>query len=188
MFVANIIVTEINLFLLALLLQLSLEVLEFFAVRRDHAELFTPKIGWRIFFFFAGAGFLLLTAEHLPNVRITQNRDSAWPLLVLFFLWAFRPKTLVTNVSGLISYGSYGLGRSFIPWNEVANVTSYWDDATDQDIWTMLVRSPTVTVTSRDGTSVKFSYTNEGIGRFMDALRERVPKSAFDEGLCDWKP
>ena len=179
------IVTQANALLLALSFQSLLEIIELVAVRREHAELFPPKIGWRILFFFAGTGAAWVAIEIFPGIRITNEKGLEVPVMMIVMLWLFRPKTLAINGSGLTFYRFYGLKGSFIPWEEVARVASRWEDAEDRNLWTMLVRNPTVTVTSRDGTSVKFSYTNEGIGRFMSTLREHVPKSAFDEGLYD---
>jgi hypothetical protein len=174
--------------LLGISFQSFLEIVELVAVRREHAELFPPKIGWRIIFFVAGMGTAWVAIVMLPGIRITSEKGLELPVLIIVMLWFFRPKTLAINGSGLTFYRFYGLKGSFISWDEVARVASRWEDAGDRNLWAMLVRSPTVTVTGRDGTTVKFSYTNEGIGRFMDALRERVPRSAFDEGLYDWKP
>jgi hypothetical protein len=181
-------VKEANILLLALLIQSSLEILEFFGVRREYAQLFPPKIGWRILFFIAGTGAGWLALRIFPSMRITDEKALEFPILIVVMLWFIRPNTLAINASGLTFYRFYGLRGSFISWNEAASMTSNWDDFEGRSLWNMLVRKPTVTVTSGDGKSVKFSYTNRGLGGFMEALREHIPARAFEPGLCDWKP
>jgi len=181
-------VSEREILLTSFLIPLLLELFEFFAVRKEDAVLFPPKIGWRLFYFLLGAFFFYWTIGYVSSIHLQGDKVSLWPVLITFAAWLTRPKTLAASTSGLASYGLFGLRRSFLPWIRVASITSHWKHDGAEDKWGLLEGKPSVTVASADAKGMTFSYMHGGLGRFIDELRKHIPASAFAAGLYDWHP
>jgi hypothetical protein len=88
----------------------ALEVVEFFAVRKEALDVFTMKVGWRAFYIITNTVLLFSSIYLLPASHRSPKGVPVWwfPLLLTISLLT-RPKTLVTTSAGLASYGSYGI-------------------------------------------------------------------------------
>jgi hypothetical protein len=162
-----------------------LEVFEFFAVHKEGSDVFAPKLGWRLFYFVLVAAGLIWLSEGLASAGQTHDKAQWVDLLVLFVFVIMRPKTVVVSSAGLASYGLYGFRRRFIPWVEVARVSSNWQEE-GYKFWVFMGYG--VTVTGRDGTRIEHSIYLRRQGRLLDDLRQHVPATEFDPGLFDWHP
>ena len=184
--------TDGKLFLTVALVVFSLEIVESVIVRKEATHVFSPKVGWRCFFFVAIAldlfGFIYLLS---PTHRSPNGAPLWWPLLFLLILLFTRPKSLVANSEGLSSYGWYGLRRRFIRWSDASAVTSDWEEERlSQNFLTLLwvFTGYSVTVTGRDGIRMVHTILLRHQSKFLDNLRLHIPARAFAPGLFDWHP
>lgn len=156
------------------------EIAEYFLVRRHDSEVFPPKIGFRLLRWF-GIAFCI--------DRISSNDKSLnWMLIlyvVLLVVCLRWPRTMLVDSSGVSSSGVFGLFRRAIPWTEVKQVSSDWQEEHFR-FWTFTGYS--VTVIGRDGSGIEHGLINTDQARFLNALRRFVPREAFDAGLYDWHP
>lgn len=184
--------TDGKLFLAVALSGFSLEIVESIVVRKEASDVFSPKAGWRCFFFVAIAvdvfGFIyLLPASH----RTPKGPPLWWPLLFLLILLFARPKTLAVNSEGLNSFGWYGLRRRFIGWPDVSSVTSDWEEERlTQNFLTLIwvFTGYSVTVIGQDATRIVHTILLRHQGKFLDELRLHIPARAFAPGVFDWHP
>ena len=97
---------------------------------------------------------------------------------------------MLVDSSAVSSCSLFGLLRRSIPWVEVIQVSSDWQEERLHwgfaAIWAFTGYS--VTVRARDGSTVQHGVVNKDQARFLNALRRFVPREAFDAGLYDWHP
>lgn len=167
---------------------LFLDLFEYFTVRKEHGDLFPPKIGWRLFYLLVGTCFLFFAIEYFTAAGGPQDKSSIWIAVLTFGLWLTRPKTLEASDFGLVSYSWFGLRKSSIAWNEVESISSEWENDEDYNRLAPFVRSVSVTVRGRKGRRLRLSHMQSGLKRFMQALQKHIPANAFGPGLRGWKP
>lgn len=165
---------------------LALEAFEYFAVHKESSDVFAMKFGWRIFYFVL-LGVLLVSIWQYPwGAHRPAHAAPLWLLLALAIVLVLtRPNTVVTNSSGLASYGLWGLRRRFIAWTDVGRIASDWEEEHFK-VWTFT--GYTVSVIGLDGTRIDHTIFLRGQGRFLDDLRQRVRAERFAPGLADWHP
>jgi hypothetical protein len=156
------------------------EAVEYLLTRGRGADVFPPKLGFRIVRWLGLAACL---------VGIWSARRSLnWTVILLAFAivallrW---PRSVFADSLGVSSSGLFGLFRRSIPWAEVSRVTSDWQEE-DVRFWTLTGYA--INVIGRDGTVIQHGLVNKNQGRFLDALRRLIPRTAFDAGLYDWQP
>ena len=175
-----------------LLIVSSLEVFEFFVVRKEGSEVFSMKFGWRLFYLIVVSSLLFNSIYFLSPLHHAAKGEPVWWFVILLALSLLaRPRTLVMNSTGLASYSWYGLRRCFIPWANVSAVTSDWQEERLASNLTTLLWVFTgykVAVKGRDGTCIVHTIQMHRQGGFLDGLRQHVSASAFDPGLFDWHP
>jgi hypothetical protein len=180
------------LLLSAVLIVSSLEVFEFFVVRKEGSEVFSMKLGRRLFYLIVISSLRFSSIYFLSPLHHTAKGEPVWWFLVLLALSLLaRPRTLVMNSAGLASYSWYGLRRCFVPWANVSAVTSDWQEGRLAYNLTMLLWVFTgyeVAVRSRDGTCIEHTIQMRRQGGFLDGLRQHVSASTFDPGLFNWHP
>jgi hypothetical protein len=178
-----------QIFFLAVSLQLVLELFEFFAVRKEGSEIFSMKLGWRLFYFVMSLLFLFSCLDYLTAPLHGRERATSWwvPILLVVFLLT-RPRTIVVNSTGLSSYGLFGLLRRSVDWNDVAAVTTDWEEEKPSYRWPFVFTGYKVAVRGRDGTLIEHTIFLRRLGTFLDDLRQHIPASAFAPGLYHWNP
>ena len=165
------------------------EVLEYLTVRKQSSEIFASKLGWRLFYFvMIYASLLALISSIQTSAHSLNHARVWWTLLIVFALLFFRPRTVVATPEGLASYSFYGLRRHFLPWREVAAVTSDWEKGSDGFSSLLLPIGYRITVAGREGVRIEHSIYMRRQARFLDDLRQHVPSSAFAPGIYDWHP
>ena len=171
-----------KIYIIALYL-LICETAEYFLARRRGAEVFPPKMGFRL---------LRWTGLALCVVGIVSyDKSRSWAMLALcalfFAVWMRWPRTVLVDSLDVSSCSLFGLFRRSIPRAEVGRVSSDWQEVHFFRLfWTFTGYS--VTVTGRDGSRIEHGLVNTNQGRFLDALRRFVPREAFDAGLYEWHP
>ena len=157
------------------------EVADYFLARRRDAEVFPPKIGFRLVRWL-GIAFCIAG-------MVSYDKSRSWTMLVfcavLFIFWLHWPRTLLIDSVGISSRSAFGLFRRSIPWFEVNQVRSDWQEERFR-FWTFMGYS--VTVIGRDGRRIEHGLVNTDQGRFLDDLRRFLPREAFDAGLYEWHP
>jgi hypothetical protein len=171
---------------------LSLEIFESAVVRKESTVVFSPKAGWRLFFYVVIVHLVFRSIYYVPSAhRAAEGAPLWWFLLFLAISLLARPKTLVVNSTGLASYSWYGLRRRFIPWTDVSSVTSDWEEERlTYNLSTLLwvFTGYSITVTGQDATRIVHTILVRGQRKFLDTLRQHIPASAFAPGLFDWHP
>lgn len=167
------------------------ELVEFLIVRRQAADTFPPKLGWRFLRWFGIAVCIAGVVERLHQKAARPNDWPLWLYVLLLLFWIFWPRTVLVDSSGVSSCSLFGFRRRSILWGQVSRITSDWQEERltvnlFTPIWTFMGTS--VTVTSRDGASIQHGLVNSKQGYFLDALRRYLPSEAFDPGLYDWHP
>jgi hypothetical protein len=156
------------------------EIAEYLLVHGNDSEMFPPKIGVRLLRWL-GIGFCIAGIS-------SSYKSSNWTLIIcvlVLILLLHRPRTLLIDSSGISSCGAFGLFRRAIPWVEVDQVSSDWQEE-DFRFWTFMGYG--VTVMGRDGRRIEHGLFNADQARFLNALRRFVPREAFDAGLYEWHP
>jgi hypothetical protein len=167
------------------------ELAEYLLVRRQAADTFAPKLGWRLL---RSLGIASCIGGAIERLHQNEWRPNDWPLwlyLLLLLFWVSWPRTLLVDSSGVSSCSLFGFRRHSILWGQVSRITSDWEEERlavnlFAIIWTFT--GTIVTVTSRDGVSIKHSVANRKQGLFLDSLRRYLPAEAIDPGLYDWHP
>jgi hypothetical protein len=161
------------------------EIAEYLLVRRRDAEVFPPKLGWRLLQWFGIAACMGGIA-----VSVRPMNWKVWVYLGLLFVFLLRwPRTVLVDSSAISSCSLFGLLHRSIPWGEASRVSSEPQEPLRWGliaIWTSTGCS--VTVSGRDGSTVQHGIVNKDQGGFLNALRRFVPRQAFDPGLYDWHP
>jgi hypothetical protein len=161
------------------------EVVEYLLVRRHDAEVFPPKLGWRLLRWVGIAACIGGIAVSIRPMSWTLFACSA-----LLLVWVAWPRTVLVDSSAVSSCSLFGLLPRSISWVEASRVSSDWQEERLrwglEVIWVFMGYS--VTVTGRDGSRIQHGVVNWNQSRFLDALRRYVPRSAFDAGLYDWNP
>lgn len=164
--------------IVSVLFLLSLEGFEFLRVRRESSDVFSMKLGYRLFYFLLIWGLLLAVWQRQTN--------PMWPyLLGLGTLVLIRPNTLAITHSGAASYTLWGLHRRFVAWSDVLRVTSDWEEENFK-FWTFTGYK--VSVIGRDGTRIDHTIFHRHQAKFLDDLRAHTAISKFAPGLADWHP
>jgi hypothetical protein len=166
------------------------ELVEYLAVRRQAAEVFSPRLGWRLLRWAGIAGCIAGIVERLHG----NAGPKSWPLwlyVLLLLFWLYWPRTVLVDSSAVSSCSLFGFHRRSIPWGEVSRISSDWQEERltfnlFTPIWTFMGTS--VNVTSRDGASIQHGVIHRHQGLFLDGLRRNLPRQAFDPGLYDWHP
>ena len=181
--------TENTELLFSAIVVLALEVFEFFAVRKESAGIFSPRLPWRLFNYFCIASLLFFSIHYLLGGARGPKDPPFWFVLPLLVIWIFvRPGTLVATSAGLFAYTIYGMRRHFIPWTDVRAVTTEWQEERLSYHSIFPFTGYTVGVMSRGGLRIVHTISLRRQARFLDVLREHVPASAFAPGLYDWHP
>jgi hypothetical protein len=166
------------------------ELAEYLLVRRQAADVFSPKLGWRLLRWIGIAGSVAGAVERLHRVTARPDDWPLWLYILLLLFWIFWPRTVSVDSSGVASCSLFGFRRRSIIWGQVSRITSDWQEQRLwwglTAIWTFMGTS--VTVTSRDGVRIQHGVLNRKQGLFLDAIRRYLPPEAFDAGLYDWHP
>jgi hypothetical protein len=177
--------------LLSVALVLALEVAEFLAVRRESSDVYLPKLIPRlVYFFFTTVAFggCLLYFTHSLGPRGPKDPPGwVFPALLVAFLLS-RPSTLVSNAAGLTAYSAYGIRRRFLAWSDVNSIASEWKEETGPFRGFPRFMGYNVDVFGRDGSRIVHTMFLRRQARFLDVLREHVPRTAFAPGIYDWHP
>ena len=166
------------------------ELVEYGLVRRQTADAFSPKLGWRLLRWIGLAGSIAGVFGRLHRDTRQPNDWPLWLYVLLILFWMSWPRTVLVDSSGVASCSLFGLRRRSITWREVSRITSDWQEQRVwwglTAIWTFMGTS--LTVKSRDGVSIQHGVVNRKQGLFLDAIRRYLPAEAFDAGLYDWHP
>jgi hypothetical protein len=167
------------------------EFVEYLLVRGHAAEVFPPKLGWRLLRWSGIAGCIAGAVERLQRNTWRPNDWPLWVYVILLLIWVSWPRTVLVDSSAISSCSFFGCRPRSIAWGQVSRITSDWEEERVSynfvtTIWVFMGTS--VTVTSRDGASIKHGVVNQKQGLFLDALRRYLPPEAFDAGLYDWHP
>ena len=167
------------------------ELVEYLLVRRQAAEVFPPKLGWRLLRWFGIAGCIAGIVDRLHRNVVRPNSWPIWVYVLLLLFWVFWPRTASVDSSAVSSCSLFGFARRSIHWGEVSRITSDWQEQRlafnlFTAIWTFM--GTRVNVTSREGASIQHGVVNQKQGAFLDALRRYLPRDVFDSGLYDWHP
>jgi hypothetical protein len=166
------------------------ELIDYLAVRKHLAEVFPPKLGWRLCGWFWVAASLIATAATLlaPEAGISRWWALLWAFS--FYYWFTWFRTVLVDSSGVSSCGIFGLSRRYIPWGDVSRVTFDWQEESI-GIGFDRIRAflgTRLTVVSRNGVSVEHGVIHGHQGMFLDALKRYLPRQVFDTGVYDWHP
>src|SRR5690348_14705401 len=155
------------------------ELVEYLLVRTHDAEVFPPKLGWRLLRW-------LSIAACIGGIAVSI-RPASWALfayVAFLFVWLAWPRTVLVDSSTVSPCSLFGILPRSIPWGEASRVSSDWQEerlrAGLSLLWVFTGYS--VTVMARDGKTIQHGVVNRGQGRFLDALRRYIPRDAFDAG------
>lgn len=167
------------------------ELVDYLLVRRQTADIFPPKLGWRFLRWLGIAGSIAGIVERLRRNAVRRNDWPFWLYSLLLLFWISWPRTVIVDSSGVFSCSLFGFLRRSIVWGQVSRITSDWQEERLSvnlftPIWTFMGTS--VTVTTHDGISIQHGVVNRRQGLFLDALRRYLPPEVFDAGLYDWHP
>jgi hypothetical protein len=164
----------------------ALEIFELFTIRREANNVFALKVGWRLYYSFFFAASVVVTIDAVMQSPRDLHEPPLWAgLLILVVVVLLRPQPIVTDSQGLAAYRFWGLHRRFIPWTDVSNVGSNWQEQ-NVKVWTFMGYE--VTVTGRGGTRIAHTIFLRKQPEFLDDLRRYLPRVAFSPGLYDWHP
>lgn len=181
----------VNLSATGALYLLACEIIERAVVRADGGEIYRAKFGWRVFWWVCMGGSGIAIAERLLGHGGGPKETPLWLLILAFLSLVISwPRTVTVNSVGLSSVSLFGLRRRFIPWSEVAAITSDWEEESLfwklQAIWKFT--GTRILVLSRAGTRIGHTIFLRKQARFLDDLRRYAPKQVFAPGIYDWNP
>lgn len=167
------------------------EAVERALVRSEGGHIYRAKLGWRLFWWFSMGGTVVTIAGHLLG-RTGGGKDlPTWFFIVTFVVLVLTwPRTLTVTSAGISSSSLFGMRRRFIPWSEVASITSDWEEENLfwklQAIWKFT--GTRILVISRAGTCIGHAIFLRKQAEFLEDLRRYAPKQVFAPGIYDWNP
>ncbi len=166
---------------------LSCEVLEYVTVRRKGVGVYPPKIGWRLARWLAIAlGTFVVVARLFHGQQSQANDAPLWLGLLFLLLGAVWPRTVRVGPSGISSCSTFGFRGRTIRWDEVKGINSDWEEVRTRYGFTFM--GTRIYVLSRTGSQVTHGLVQSHQARFLDDLRNYLPREAFAPGLYEWHP
>jgi hypothetical protein len=167
------------------------ETMERALVRAGGGDIYRAKFGWRLFWWFCIGGSAANILEQLLGRSDGGKQLPVWFLILAFLgLVLTWPRTVIVDSTGLSSVSLFGMRRRFIPWPEVATITSDWEEENLfwklQAIWKLT--GTRIIVLSRTDTHIEHTIFVRRQGQFLDDLRRYAPKQVFAPGIYDWHP
>jgi hypothetical protein len=163
------------------------ETLEYVTVRRKGVAVYPPKIGWRLARWLAIALGAFIVAAHLFHQHQSQSNDAPlWLGLLFILLGAVWPRTVRADASGISSCSTFGFRERTIRWDEVKAINSDWEEVRTHYGFTFM--GTRIYVLSRTGSQIVHGIVQSRQARFLDELRNYLPREAFAAGLYEWHP
>jgi hypothetical protein len=166
---------------------LSCEALEYATVRRKGVGVYPPKIGWRLARWLAVALGAFVVAAHLFHQHQAQSNEAPWWLGFLFLLiGVVWPRSVRVDANGISSCSTFGFRERTIRWDEVKAINSDWEEVRTHYGFTFM--GTRIYVLSRTGSQIIHGIVQSRQARFLDELRNYLPREAFAAGLYEWHP
>jgi hypothetical protein len=166
---------------------LSCEGVEYVTVRRKGVGVYPPKIGWRVARWLAIALGAFVVATHLFHQHQSQSNEAPLWLGLLFLLFGVVwPRTVRVDANGISSCSTFGLRSRTIRWDEVKGINSDWEEVRTHYGFTFM--GTRIYVLSRTGSQITHGLVQSHQPRFLDELRNYLPREAFAAGLYEWRP
>jgi hypothetical protein len=166
---------------------LSCEALEYITVWRKGVGVYPPKIGWRLARWLAIALGAFVVAARLFHQHQSQSNDAPlWLGLLFLLLGAVWPRTVRVDTSGISSCSTFGFRERTIRWDEVKAINSDWEEVRTH--YGFRFMGTRIYVLSRTGSQIIHGIVQSRQARFLDELRNYLPREAFAAGLYEWHP
>jgi hypothetical protein len=163
------------------------EALEYVSVRRRGVSVYPPKIGWRLVRWLVIGTGIFVVWEHLFRTHQLQSNDAPlWVGLLFLLVGAIWPRTVRADANGVSSCSTFGFRTRTIRWDEVKAVNSDWEEVRTHYGFTFM--GTRIYVLSRTGPQITHGLAQSHQAKFLEELRNYVPREAFAAGLYEWHP